>query len=136
VAEDRFSKLRHFIPCDTTIDAVGMAKLFLQMVVNICGLPATIVSDRRPKFASTFWGKVCSCWRIAQRKSTAVHPRTVEQTKWMNASMKQYLRVLVNHQYDDWVQWLPLAEFAANIGISESTKCTTFMTVQETDPRM
>jgi len=54
----------------------------------------------------------------------------------MNASMEQYLRVFVNHQQDDWVQWLPVAEFAANNGVSESTKCTPFFAVQGSDPRM
>jgi hypothetical protein len=37
----------------------------------------------------------------------------------MNASMVQYIPVFVNQQQDDWVQWLPLAEFAANNGTSE-----------------
>jgi hypothetical protein len=54
----------------------------------------------------------------------------------MNAGMEQYLRVFVNHQQDDWVQWLPLAEFAANNGVSESTKCTPFFAVQGADTRM
>jgi hypothetical protein len=54
----------------------------------------------------------------------------------MNAEMEQYLRVFVNHQQDDWVQWLPLAEFAANNGVSESTKCTPFFAVQGVDPWM
>jgi hypothetical protein len=34
------------------------------------------------------------------------------------------------------VQWLPLAKFAANNGVSESTKCTPFFAVQGVDPRM
>jgi len=50
--------------------------------------------------------------------------------------MEQYLRVFVNHQQDDWVQWLPSAEFAANNGVSETTKCTSFFAVQGSDPRM
>jgi hypothetical protein len=34
------------------------------------------------------------------------------------------------------VQWLPLAEFAANNGVSESTKCTPFFAIQVVDSRM
>jgi len=54
----------------------------------------------------------------------------------MNASMEQYRRVFIHDQQDDWVKWLPLAEFAANNGVSETTKCTPFYAVQGTDPRM
>jgi hypothetical protein len=54
----------------------------------------------------------------------------------MNAGMEQYLQLFVNHQQDVWVQWLPLAEFAANNGISESIKCTPFFPVQGVDPRI
>jgi len=54
----------------------------------------------------------------------------------MNASVEQYLQVFVNHQQDDWVQWLPLAKFATNNGTSESTKCTLFFMVSGIDPRM
>jgi len=54
----------------------------------------------------------------------------------MNAGIKQYLRVFENHQQDDLVQCLPLAEFATNNGMSESTKCTPFFAVQGVDPQM
>ena len=136
VVVDRLSKMRHFIPCHTTIDAVGLAKLFLREVVRLHGLPRTIVSDRGPQFASVFWGQICNRLGVDRRMSTAFHPQTDGQTERMNAGMEQYLRVFVNYQQDDWVQWLPLAEFAANNGTSESTKCTPFFAVQGMDPRM
>ena len=136
VVVDRLSKMRHFIPCHTTIDAVGMAKLFLREIVCLHGLQVTIISDRGPQFVSTFWGQVCSRLGIDRRMSTAFHPQTDGQTERMNAIMEQYLRVFVNHQQDDWVQWLPLAEFAANNGVSETTKYTPFFAVQGTHPRM
>jgi hypothetical protein len=44
--------------------------------------------------------------------------------------------VFVNYQQDDWAEWLPLAEFAANNGASELIKCTPFCAVQGTDPGM
>jgi len=68
--------------------------------------------------------------------STEFHPQMDGQTERMNAGMQQYLQVFVTHQQDDSVQWLPLAECAANNGGSESTKCTPFFAVQRVDPRM
>jgi hypothetical protein len=66
--------------------------------------------------------------------STAFHPQTDGQTERMNAGMELYLRVFVNRQQDDWVQWLRLSEFAANNGMSQSTKRTPFFAIQGTDP--
>jgi thioredoxin reductase len=50
--------------------------------------------------------------------------------------MEQYLRILTSHQQDDWVKWLPLAEFAANNGTSVTTKCSGFFAVTGIDPWM
>jgi hypothetical protein len=113
-----------------------MAKLFLQEIVRLHGLLATVVSDRGPQIASTFWGQICNHLGNDRRMLTAFHPQTDGQTERMNASMEQYLWVFVNHQQDNWVQWLPLAEFTANNGVSETTKCTPFFGVQGTIPRM
>jgi hypothetical protein len=38
----------------------------------------------------------------------------------MNAIIEQYLRAYVNYLQDDWADWLPLAEFAANNQASET----------------
>jgi transposase InsO family protein len=101
VVVDRLSKMCHFIPCHMTIDAVGLAKLFLWEVVCLHGLPKTIVSDRGPQFASTFWGQICNRLGIDRQMSTAFQRQTDHQTERMNAGMDQYLRVFVNHQQDD-----------------------------------
>ncbi|KAI0990791.1 hypothetical protein K3495_g17396, partial [Podosphaera aphanis] len=58
--------------------------------------------------------------------STAFHPETDGQTERFNAVMEQYLRSYVSYQQDDWVKWLPMAEFAANNQISTSTQATPF----------
>jgi transposase InsO family protein len=101
---NRLSKIPHFVPCHTTVDAVGLARLFLREVVRLNGFPKTIVSDRGPQFPTTICGQISGWLGIDQRMSTAVHPQTDGQTEWMNAGMEQYLRVYVNHQQDDWMQ--------------------------------
>jgi len=114
VVVDSLSKMRHFIRCHTTIDALGLAELFLLEVVHLHRLPLTMLCDRGPQFALTFWRQVRGQLGIDQRISTAFHPQTDGQTEQMNASMEHYLQVFVNHQRDDWVIRLLLAEFAAN----------------------
>jgi len=133
---DRLSKKRHFIARHMTINDVGLAKLTLWEVVCLHGLPVMIVSDCGPQFASTFWGQICSQLGIDRWMWAAFLPQTDGQTERVNASMEQYLPVFGNHQQDDLVQWLPLAELAVNNGTSESTKCTQFSAEEGVDPQM
>ena len=76
VVVDPLSKMRLFIPCHSSIDALGLTE-----VVHCHGLPLTIVSDRGPQFASLFWQQVCSQLGIDQRMSTACHPQADRQTE-------------------------------------------------------
>src|ERR1700687_3040631 len=54
----------------------------------------------------------------------------------MIAVMEQYLRAFVNYQQNDWVKWLPIAEFAANNHVSETTSCSPFYGNYGFHPRM
>jgi hypothetical protein len=58
------------------------------------------------------------------------------QKDGVNATMERYLQVFLNHQQHDWVQWLPLVEFAAKNEILETTRCPPFYAVQGTDPQL
>jgi hypothetical protein len=41
VVVDRLTKTRHLVPCHSTVDAQGLADLFLQHVFRLHGLPRT-----------------------------------------------------------------------------------------------
>ena len=58
--------------------------------------------------------ELCRILGIQQNISTAYHPRTDGQSEQTNQWLETYLRFFVNYQQDDWVQYLPLAEFAHN----------------------
>jgi len=108
----------HFVPCHTTTDALGLAKLFLNVVVvRLHGCPAMIASNWRLQFAPTLLGEICNLSVIQGRMSTAFYPQTDGQAEWMNVSMEQYLWVHVNHQQDDSVKLLPIALYAINNGV-------------------
>ena len=50
--------------------------------------------------------------------------------------MKEYLRLYVNHHQDDWVDWLPMCEFAANNIISDSRQVSPIFANFGQDPCM
>jgi len=54
----------------------------------------------------------------------------------MNAEMERYLRAYINYLQDDWVQWLCMAEFAANALPSTATTVSPFFANRGFKPRM
>jgi transposase InsO family protein len=126
VVVDRLTKMIHFAPYSTMIDAEGLADLFLSNTFRLHGLPDTIVSDRGPQFASRVWKYLCNSLKIEPRLSTAFHPETDGQTERTNSIMEQYLWAYINYQQDNWVQFVPMAECTANNHISETTGVSPF----------
>jgi len=132
VVVDRLTKERHFVPCRTSVDAKDLADMFLTHIFRLHGLLTTIVSDRGPQFAATFWRRLCERLASEPRLSTTFHPETDGQTERTNATMEQYLRAYVTYLQDDWPC---LAEFAANNQASESTGVSPFFANIDFDPR-
>ncbi|GAB2282065.1 hypothetical protein Dimus_039513 [Dionaea muscipula] len=95
VVVDRFSKMAHFLPCQKTFDAAKVATLFLQVVVRLLGVPATIVSDRDVKFMSYFWKTLWEKLGTKLLFSSAFHPQTDGQTEVTNRSLGNLLHCLV-----------------------------------------
>ena len=50
--------------------------------------------------------------------------------------MEQVLRAYTNYQQDDWVSWLPTAQFEANNTVSETTGVSPMMACYGQNPRM
>ena len=136
VVVDRLSKLRHYIPCHATDGSEELARLFVKYVVMHHGLPETIVSDRGAQFVSKFWKHVTTRWKTKAKLSTAYHPETDGQTERLNATLEQHLRAYVSFLQDDWVEWLPLAEFSANSLPSETTGRSPFFATYGFNPRL
>jgi hypothetical protein len=123
---DSVGKRAHFIPTNTTITALGAARLFLQNVWKLHGLPRSIVSDRGPQFVAEFTRELYRLLGITLSATTAYHPQADGQTERVNQELEQYLRVFVNEHQDDWDELLPMAEFQYNNHIHSSTQQTPF----------
>jgi len=63
---------------------------------------------------------------VKLKPSTAYHPQTDGLTKHTNQTLETYLRAYCSYQQDDWVDYLPLAEFAFNNLVNSSTQQTPF----------
>jgi len=114
VTVDRATKMAHFVPTTESITSIETARLLVEYVIKLHGLPDSILSDRGPQFISRVWKELLSIFKIERKLSSAYHPQTDGQTERVNQILEQYLRCYINYQQDDWSSWLPLAEFAYN----------------------
>ncbi|KAL0934971.1 reverse transcriptase domain protein [Colletotrichum truncatum] len=126
VIVDRLTKYSYFIPYMESSTAEDLAYKFLQVIVSQHGMPKEIVSDRDKLFTSKFWRSLISQLGSDHKMSTAFHPQTDSQTERINQIMETYLRCYVNYQQNNWVQLLPMAQFAYNSAVGESTKESPF----------
>ncbi|MBW0576345.1 hypothetical protein O181_116060, partial [Austropuccinia psidii MF-1] len=135
VIVDRFSKMAVFIPTMSSITSLDLAHSFIKNIFSKHGLLSSIVSDRGSLFISSFWPNLCQQLKISRDLSTAYHPETDGQTERVNQILEQYLQMYVSYHQDDWITWLPLAEFAYNDSDHSSTKQSPFFTVYGKDPQ-
>jgi len=135
VTDHDCTKASVFIPCVEEITAEGTAALYVTHIFRRFGLPAKIISDRDPRFASKFTRELCRILGIHQNISTAYHPRTDGQSERTNQWLEQYLRFWTNERQDNWAHFLPMAEFAHNSWPHEATKKSPFALMMGYDPR-
>ncbi|CEH15967.1 retrotransposon nucleocapsid protein [Ceraceosorus bombacis] len=122
VVVDRLTKHAVFAPCHKTTGAVNTAVIFMNHVLPVFGAPDEIVSDRGRQFVSVFWMLFAKLLDGSVALSTAYHPQTNGQTKRVNQSLKQYLRMYTNKAQDNWSSLLPMAQFAYNNAPHSATK--------------
>ena len=121
VTNHNCTKAAVFIPCKESMTAEETAGLIVQHIFPRFGLPLKFISNRDPKFASKFIRGLCKGTGTTQNISMAYHPRMDGQSERTNQWLEQYLRFWVNEWQDNWHTYLPLAEFAHNNWLNETT---------------
>jgi transposase InsO family protein len=135
-AVDSTGKRAHFIPTHTTVTAAGAARLYLNHIWKLHGLPRNILSDRGTQFVAEFMRELCRLLSIKISTSTAYHPQSDGQTERVNQEIEQYLRLFVDERQDDWDELTPMAEFTYNNHVHSSTQHTPFYIDTGRHPRM
>jgi len=132
---DRLTKMRHFIPV-TGLSVEELVDCFVTRVYVLHGAPDDVVSDRGSQFVSAFWRRLSERLNTKLSPSSAYHPETDGQSEIVNAQISRYLRAFTNFSQDDWVDWLPFAEFAQNNLVNETTGVSPFFANYGYNPRL
>ena len=114
VIVDRLTKSAHFIPVCTAHTMDKLAKLYIQNIVRLHGVPCSIVSDRDSRFTSRFWKSLQLALGTRFKFSTAYHPQTDGQSERTIQILEDMLRACALDFPGSWEGFLPLVEFAYN----------------------
>ena len=77
---DKLTKSSHFIPVRIDYSMDRLAELYVEEIVQLHGVPLSIVSDRDSRFTSRFWKELQSALGTRLNFSTAFHPQTDGQS--------------------------------------------------------
>ena len=91
VVLDCLTKMAKFIPTKATMSTLKLARLFVDQLYFLYGLPSSIVSDRNRKFNSQFWQTIFTKLDTKLNLSTIDHPKCDGQTKRVNQVLEDIL---------------------------------------------
>ncbi|KAJ9141155.1 hypothetical protein P3X46_031728, partial [Hevea brasiliensis] len=76
VIVDRLTKSAHILLVRMDYSLDKLAKLYIDEVVRLHGVPVSIVLDRDPRFTSRLWGSLQKALGTRLNFSAAFHPQT------------------------------------------------------------
>jgi hypothetical protein len=69
-----------------------VAKVFLDFVYKLHGMPESIISYRDRVFTNSFWKELFALAQVQLRMSSAYHPQFDGQTERVNQCLETFLR--------------------------------------------
>ncbi|KAK8362768.1 hypothetical protein V6Z11_A03G124700 [Gossypium hirsutum] len=84
VVVDRLTKYDHFFALLRHFDCKSIAKIMVQGMVKLHGIPRSIVNDRDPIFVSELWTELAQLQGTDLCMSSAYHLQTDGQTEALN----------------------------------------------------
>ena len=125
VIVDRLTKVAHFLPVKTTYTGAKLAKLYMERIVCLHGVPKKIVSDRETQFTSQFQQRVHESLGTKLNFNSAYHPQTDGQTERTNQILEDTLTCVLQYG-TSWDKSLPYVEFPYNNSHQKSLKMAPF----------
>jgi len=126
VIVDCLSKQTIFISTHVHIISAELARLFIIHVFSKHGVSSNVISDHSSEFVSYFFCSLGTALDMRLYFTSGYHLEANGQVEQTNQMLEQYLHVYCNYQQDNWLELLPLAEFAYNNAPSTTTGISPF----------
>jgi len=126
VVVDKLTKFAHFISLTHPFTAQEIARVFIDSVAKLHGLPKSIISDQDKILASHFWQELFKNLGVSLHMSSTYYPESDGQIERVNQCLESYLRCMCFARSKSWGKWLPLAQWWYNTSYHNSIKKTPF----------
>ena len=136
VVIDRLIKMTHYISITKTMIAKDLVEISIREIIKFHDFSFSITTDRDSIFIAKYHVALCYVLKIKFRLFTTYHSQTNDQTKRQNSIIKQYFRIFVNFEQNDWLKLLSMIEFAYNNNKHTFTQMSSFETMQKYTSRM
>lgn len=107
-------KMVHYEPLKVTINALGFAKVIIDIVIRYESLPNVIISNCGSVFTFKFWSSLSYFLRVKKRILKAFQPWRNGQTKQQNSIMETYFQAFVDYEQKNRAKLFLIAKFAYN----------------------
>ncbi|CAG2223500.1 unnamed protein product [Mytilus edulis] len=119
VVQDYFSKWTEAIPIPD-IEAVTVAKKFVERIVTIFGVPLSIHSDQGSNFESNVFKEMCIILGIHKTRTTPFRPKSDGMVEKSNSTIETMLSAFVSKHQRDWDEYIYLLMLAYRSSEHES----------------
>ena len=120
----------HLVVARELISASGCARVYIDTIFCLHGLPRELVSDRDPRILAEFWRSVFKILGTRFKMSKSDLPETQGQKEHATCVLKEIFREYV-HSCENWSEFLPTVEFSINNSVHVSTKHTPFLSASK-----
>ena len=135
VIVDRFSKQTILVPSRKNYTAREVFHILWERIFAVFGIPETITTDLDKIFRSREWLQLMKDIGTTQILSTANHQQTDGQSERKIQEIQTILRNYLDYEQTNWLELLPVVQYALNDAVSATTKVTpnfaVFGTVRE-----
>ena len=97
-----------------TIILYELTKLFMIHIFSKHNVPSHITSDHGTNFVSNFFKSLEMALNMKLYFTSRYHSKGDSQIEYTNQILEQYLCIYYNYQQNNWLDLLPLVEFANN----------------------
>ena len=90
----------------------------------------SIISNRNIQFVFYFWQRLCEKINIYFKFFIVWHSKTNDQIENVNANFKQYLKIYVNFNQNDWYDYFFITKFENNFNKNASNDIESFLIIK------